>query len=94
MSTHQQSEVELQRVSELADARLDVAEEFGWAVGAFAALAAHLKWESWLVTLPVAVGTYALAIYRYRKRAAMAEDNYCRAAGLGKYAGNHGSSDV
>ena len=89
-----QSEVELERLSQVADAQLGVAEELGWSADGFAALAAHLKWESWLVTVPVAVVVYLLAIYRYRKRAATAEDNYFRVAGLGKYAGKQVSGDA
>ena len=84
----------LEHLSQVADAELGVAEELGWAVASFAALAIHLKWESWFLTIAGAAGAYMLAVYRYRKRAALAEDNYYRAAGFGKYAGKPGSTDV
>lgn len=89
-----QSGAELQHQSEVTDAELGVAEELGWAIAAFAALAAHLKWEAWLVTVPVAVGAYALSTYRFRKRAAAAEDRYYSVAGLGKYAARRTSHDA
>lgn len=87
-------EAELQHQSEVADAELGVAEELGWAVAALAGLAAHLRWGAWLVTVPIAVGAYVLSIYRYRKRAAAAEDTYYRVAGLGKYVGTRTSNDA
>ncbi|MBI4809604.1 MAG: hypothetical protein HY799_11735 [Nitrosomonadales bacterium] len=83
-----------ERLSQVADAELGVAEELGWAIAVFAALATYLKWESWLLTAAVGVSAYVLAIYRYRKRAAVAEDIYYRAAGLGKYAGKRERGDA
>jgi hypothetical protein len=88
------SEVELQHQCEVADAELGVAEELGWAVAALAGLAAHLKLETWLVTVPIAIGAYVLSIYRYRRRAATADDNYYRVTGLGKYVGTRTSNDA
>lgn len=76
---------ELEHQSKLADAKLGVAEELGWIIAAFAAIAAYLKWESWLVTAAVAVGMYLITTYRYRKRATIAEDQFFHVAGLGKY---------
>ena len=76
---------ELEKLSQIADAELGVAEELGWAIAILAASAVHLKWESWLLTIAAAIGSYILAVYRYRKGAAVAEDNYYRSAGLGKY---------
>jgi hypothetical protein len=80
---------DLQRQSEVADAELGVAEELGWPLAILAGLVIYLKWDSWLVGVAIAIGAYVLAIYRYRRRAAKAEDRYFRAAGLGKYAGSH-----
>jgi len=85
---------ELEHQSEVADAELGVAEELGWPLAMLAGLAAYLKWDNGLLTLPIAIGAYVLAIYRYRRRVAHAEDKYFRAAGLGKYAGGRGSDDV
>ena len=85
---------DLQHQSEVADARLGVAEELGWAVAIFAGVSVYLKWDSWLFALAVAIGAYLLAVYRYRRRAAQAEDKYFRAAGLGKYASNQGTGDA
>lgn len=80
------SEFELQRASELADAQLGVAEELGWPLAILALASAHLFWSNWLVSLVVAVGSYYLAILKYRRRSAAAEDKYFQAARLGKYA--------
>lgn len=74
-----------EHLSKLADAELGVAEALGWAVAGFAGLAVHLAYGIWLMTIPVAIGSYILATHRYRKRAAKAEDEYFRSAGLGKY---------
>ena len=87
------SDTELQHQSELADAELGVAEELGWAVAVLSGLAAHFKWDSWLLTLPITIGSYVLATYRYRRKAAKAEDDYYQAAGLGIYALKRGSDD-
>ena len=85
---------ELRHQSEVADAELGVAEELGWPLGILAGLVVYLKWDSWLIAVSVAAGVYVLAIYRYRRRSAQAEDRYFRAAGLGKYAGNRGADDA
>lgn len=87
-------EEELEQQSAIANAALGVAEDLGWAVALLAGLAAYLKWDSWLVTFPVTAGAYMVAIYRYRRRAAQAEDSYFRAARLGKYAGSSVANDA
>lgn len=81
MSNH----VELQRHSELADAKLGVAEELGWIIAILAGVSSYLKLQSWLAGVAVAAVAYFLVTYRYRQQAAAAEDAYFRAAGLGKY---------
>lgn len=80
------TETDLQQLSELADARLSVAENLGWLLAAFAATSVYLKWESWLLALGVAVISYVLTTMKYRRDAAKSEDEYFRIAGLGKYA--------
>jgi hypothetical protein len=87
-------ESDLQSLSEIADAELGVAEEFSWVVGILSGLAAHLKWDSWLIDLSVAIGAYVIGVYRYRRRAAKAEEAYFQTAGLGKYAGRRGKNDA
>lgn len=82
-----QDENELKQRSEVADAQLGVAEELGWPLGIFVGIAVYLHWSSWLFAVPSAIGAYALAIYRYRRKSAQAEDAYYRVVGLGKYAG-------
>lgn len=72
----------LRTASELADAQLGVAEQLAWPLASFAAIASHLKWQTWLVTGACAVGSYCLAVYKYRRRRAKAEDAYLRAASL------------
>lgn len=79
------TETGLQQLSELADARLSVAENLGWPLAALAATSVYLKWESWLLALCVAVVGYVLTTMKYRRDAATAEDEYFRIAGLGKY---------
>lgn len=80
------TELELKHLSNVADAELGVAEELAWPLAILAGLLVHFKWDSWLLSVPVAIGAYVLAVYRYRRRAAAAEDQYFRAACLGKYA--------
>jgi type II secretory pathway component PulF len=79
------AESQLRIASELADARLGVAEELGWSIAFLVATAAHLAWGSWLLTIGLAIAGYFLATYRYRRDSALAEDRYYRFAGLGKY---------
>jgi len=75
----------LQHRLEIADAELGVAEELGWTLAFFAGLSAYFAWDKWYVALAIFVGAYVLAIYRYRRRASVAEDEYYRVAHLGKY---------
>ena len=81
MQAHQH----LDHLSQLADARLGVAEDLGWFAAAFAGVSVYLQWDNWLIALAVfGVGYYALT-YRYRKSAKAATDTYHQAAGLGAY---------
>ena len=86
------AQLEIEHRSELADAKLGVAEELAWPLAGFAALAAHLKWENWVLTVPIAVAIYFIATLKYHREASRAEDEYFRVAGLGKYA-NRGKAD-
>ena len=88
------SENELKHHSDVADAELGVAEELGWPLAILAGLVVYLKWDSLILAVPIALGAYILTIYRYRRRAAQAEDEYFRSAGLGKYAGNRSGNDA
>ena len=88
------TESDLQQLSELADARLSVAEDLGWPLAALAATTVYLKWESLLVSFGIAVASYVLATMKYRRDAAQAEDEYFRIGGLGKYAGKGSSHEV
>lgn len=85
---------ELQHKSEIADARLGVAEELGWPIAFLAGVAVHFQWGSWIAAIAAAIMAYWLATYRYRRSAAKAEDSYFRQAGLGKDALKGGESDV
>ncbi len=85
---------ELQQQSQLADARLGVAEELGWVIAILAAAVVQLQWQNWLFTTPAGVVAYVLVVLRYRKQAATAEDRYFRAERLGKYAGTSTNDPV
>ena len=88
------SHVELERHSELADAKLGVAEELGWIIAILAGVSAYLKLQNWLAGVAIAAVAYFVATYRYRQQAATAEDAYFRAAGLGKYSRSLESPDA
>ncbi len=60
--------------SQLADARLQVAELLAWPLSGFAALACHLAFESVLLALGVLVGMYYFATLKYRRDSAISED--------------------
>lgn len=79
------SESELEHASNLADARLGVAEQFSYPLAFFVALAAYLKWESWLLSVPTFALVFWLSIQSYRKASDEAEDAYYKAAKLGNY---------
>lgn len=79
-------QLELQHQSELADARLSVAENLGWSMSILGATVAQLMWGNWFLTVPILVAVYFLVTLKYRREAAKAEDTYYRVAGLGKYA--------
>lgn len=78
-------EKDLERASEIADAKLSVAEEFGWPLAMISSVSAFMKWDSWLIAALVGVAVYVLSIHRYRRASDRAEDEYFKAAGLGKY---------
>ena len=77
--------IDLERKSEIADAELGVAEDIGWGTAGFAAMAAYLKWNSWLITILVGVSVYLLAVFSYYKKSNQANDAYQRATKTGKY---------
>ena len=81
------TELELKAASELADAKLGVAEELGWPIGLLVAISVHLYLHNWWLTIPVTFAAYYAATYKYRREAKNAEDRYYRFAGLGKYVG-------
>jgi arginine exporter protein ArgO len=71
--------------SELADAKLGVAEDLGWVAAGFAAVAIYLILDSWMAGIITFVGVYFLATFRYRKEVRAATDAYEKATGTGKY---------
>jgi|RifCSPlowO2_12_1023861.scaffolds.fasta_scaffold81255_3 uncharacterized membrane protein len=88
------TETELQHESELADARLGVAEELWWPMAIVTATGAHLKWDNWFLTIALVVAVYFLVTYRYRRAADKAEDEYFRVARLGKYTSPPGEENA
>lgn len=82
---HDEDTTLLEHLSQMADAELGVAEDLGWVIAILCATLFQFKWESWILSMTAGAIAYVVAIYRYRKRAEIAEDNYFKAAGLGKY---------
>jgi len=76
---------DLERKSEIASAELGVAEEIGWATAGFAALAAYLKWNSWIIAILIGLIIYVLAVFNYHRKYNKANDVYQRATKTGKY---------
>jgi hypothetical protein len=76
---------DLQIASRVADARLGVAEDFRWPLAALTGVATQLILESPLVTIPITIAVFVLATTPYRRAAAKAEDEYFKAAALGKH---------
>jgi len=70
--------------SELADAKLGVAQDVGWVAAGFAAVAIYLLLDSWLAGIGAFVGIYMAATFRYRKEVRAATDAYEKATGTGK----------
>ncbi len=85
MQTENEELAELERRSEIESAKLGVAEDLGWGLAIFAALAVYLKWSAWYWAIAAFVATYYLATYPYRRREEAATDLYERAAKIGKY---------
>ncbi len=79
------TDAELKHASELADARLGVAEDFAWAIAALAFTCAYLKWDSVFLGIAAAIAGFILSIFPFRREAASAEDAYFRQAKIGKY---------
>jgi hypothetical protein len=76
---------ELEKSAEIEMEKLGVAENLGWWASCFAAYATYLKWDSWWLALAVMLGVYFVITLPYRKREKIAEDEYHKACGLGKY---------
>lgn len=76
---------ELEKASEIADARLGVAEDFAWTVATLLALVVYLKWDSWIF----AVGAWALGFffstYHLRKESHAAEEAHMKATKTGRH---------
>jgi hypothetical protein len=60
----------------LANAKNEVAARMGWHIAFWAALAAHLKWTSWPITLVAAIGLYLLATYGFKQDVERAKVKY------------------
>jgi hypothetical protein len=79
--------------SELANARLGVAEDLGWLLAIVAAIASHLAFHSWAITIGIGLATYYFCTLKFRRESATADDRYQHAAGLGKYYQRQPGSD-
>lgn len=60
----------------IADAKLLVAERLGWHVMLGWGAYAQLRWDSWLITIPICAGIYFLTTYDYQKDHERAWDAY------------------
>jgi hypothetical protein len=76
---------ELEKASEIADARLGVAENFAWPVSILCAGLVLLKWDSWLLAVGGWGIGFFLSLYQYRKESNVAEDAYMKASKTGRY---------
>lgn len=74
----------LEHLSELADARLGVAEPFGWAVAGLVAVLVGVSWH-WLAGAVALLPMYFTITKPYRVAATKAEEAHHFAAGIGKY---------
>jgi hypothetical protein len=74
----------LEQHSELANARLGVAEDFGWAVAGLSAVLAGVSWH-WLAGLIILLPVFFTITKPYRADARGAEEAFHSAAGIGKY---------
>lgn len=85
MESNEPNVTHLEHASEIADARLGVAENFSWPVGLLAGTVCYLSTDSYLLAgLGLALG-YSVSLYPYRRVAKKAEDEYFKAARLGRY---------
>lgn len=75
---------DLEWKSEIANAKLGVAEDFGWFCSSIAATAVWLLFEWWIGLLLFPAVYYILTL-PYRREAAKAEDVYFRYAKIGRY---------
>lgn len=52
------TESELKHQSEIADARLEVAEQLWWPIAILAAAVVYLKWSNWFLIVAAVVAVY------------------------------------
>ncbi len=83
----------LEHLSEVADARLGVAEHLGWIIALLLATVIHMKYDIWFFTIPAFIATYIFVIVGFKRDATKAEKAYFQAAKLGDYAVFDNSSD-
>lgn len=75
---------DLEHLSNLADARLGVAEEVGWYAAVATALLVGVKLEWWVGVIAL-YPIYYIVTLRFRNAAAKAEEAYFRDAKIGRY---------
>jgi hypothetical protein len=77
----------LERLSEIADAKLGVAEDLRWIIAVLVAALVYERTDHSFIYAAVAfVAAFALTVYEFREAATKAEDAWLRATSLGKYA--------
>jgi hypothetical protein len=76
--------VELQRASAMADARLNAAEQMGWLVAVFGGAVVWLALNWWLALIAF-YPIYWFSTSPFRREAFKAEENYFKAAKIGRY---------
>lgn len=80
-----QDESELEIRQRIAAAKLEVAEQWCWAVAMLTGAVVQLKWDIWWLSTIVGIAVFFLVPYTYDKDYEAASDKYERATGTGKY---------
>ena len=75
----------LERASEIADARLGVAENFALPVATLLACVVYLTWHSWIFAVGAWALGFFLSTYQLRKASNAAEDAHMKATKTGRY---------
>ena len=67
---------EIERRYQIAEARFEVADQFGWGIALLSSAIIILKWDNWLYAIITFIVTFIIVTYRERREYNIASKLY------------------